>query len=88
MQNLMGRSYDLCSFGDNNNWLSIQYESVNLTAASSRIRDIYIKAYQEVRAVLDDPGFKGDDVIWAGLAMDSLTKDQRVPHKKDKGPIQ
>ena len=86
MQNLVGLSYDLENFGNNRNWLSVQYESVNFDVVAPQMRKIYVNAYQEIRKLLDSPESKGDDVIWAGLAMDSLTKGQKLL-SKSKGDL-
>ena len=87
LQNLVKTSYDLDAFGDHKNWLSVQYESVNLDFVMPRLRDIYVKANQEVRELFMKPQAKGNDVVWAGMAMDSLSKhstlyDQTKEEKK------
>ena len=86
-QNLIGLSYDPSHFGDNKDWLSIQYDSVNFNVVAPQIREVYIKANQKIRELLKAPESKGDEVIWAGLAMDRLTKS-KVSNDNSKGPLQ
>ncbi|MBX9697409.1 MAG: hypothetical protein K2X53_04920, partial [Alphaproteobacteria bacterium] len=74
VQNLITQNYDLPAFGKKNNWLSLQYDSVDLEKALPRVREIMEKASSEVRALLNDPAYKGKDVMWAVMAADSLKK--------------
>ncbi|EPZ50884.1 hypothetical protein M902_1246 [Bacteriovorax sp. BAL6_X] len=84
LQNLIKFNYDLDSFGDNKNWLSVQYESVNTEVVIPQLRDICIEANQKIREVMNNPESKGRDVVWAGIAMDSLVKhsDLLINNKK------
>lgn len=79
LQNLVGLSYDLDAFGNGkDNWLSVQYDSVNMEVVMPKLREIMVKANQQIREVLNDPSSKGEDVLWAGLVMDSLIKSKDV----------
>jgi hypothetical protein len=72
LQNLINSSYDLDAFGTQENWLSVQYESVNLTKVKPKVRDACVRANKELREIFNDPENAGTDVMWAGLVMDSL----------------
>lgn len=74
LQNLVKLSYDLEAFSEKDNWLTVQYEAVNAKEIMPVVRDILIKANKEIRKAFKDPRYKGDDVVWAGLVMDSLLK--------------
>lgn len=87
LQNLIKLSYDVDAFGDHRNWLSVQYESVNLDVVIPRLREILIKTNQEIRELMNAPESKGDDVAWAGLVMDSLSKHSSL-YNNDKGMMQ
>lgn len=74
VENLIGGNYDIAAFGQKNNWLSLQYDSVNLETVLPQIKEIMQNANAEIRAVLNNPNSKGKDVLWAALVCDSLTK--------------
>lgn len=74
VQNLMAHNYDLAAFGKKDNWLSLQYDSVDIEKALPKVREIMEKASSEVRAILNDPAYKGKDVLWASMTADSLKK--------------
>lgn len=88
LQNFISMNYDLDAFGDNRNWLSVQYESANLEYVIPKLREIYIKANQEIRQVFNNPLAKGNEVVWAGLAMDSLSKHKEKDSSESKGVLQ
>jgi hypothetical protein len=88
LQNLVKLSYDLDAFGDNKNWLSVQYESVDLDVVVPKLRDICIKTNQEIRELMNAPESKGTDVVWAGIVMDSLSKHSDLLSKRDNGVLQ
>jgi len=73
-QNLIANNYDLESFGRKENWLSLQYESVNLDKAMPEIRKVLEDAAAKLRTIFRNPDFQGDDVVWAALASDTLIK--------------
>lgn len=77
LQNLVNSSYDLNAFGTQKNWLSVQYESVDKNKVTPKLRDVYIKANKEIREIFNAPENAGSDVMWAGLAMDSLLKKEK-----------
>jgi len=52
-----------------------------------RLREILIKTNQEIRELMNAPESKGDDVAWAGLVMDSLSKHSSL-YNNDKGMMQ
>lgn len=77
VENLISGNYDIQAFGQKNNWLSLQYDSVNLEAVLPQIKEIMQIANSDIRAVLNNPSSKGKDVLWATMACDSLTKQVR-----------
>ena len=77
IHNLINSSYDLEAFGTQKNWLSIQWESVDRKKVTPKLRDVYVKANQEIREIFNAPENSGSDVMWAGLAMDSLLKKEK-----------
>lgn len=77
LQNLVNSSYDLDAFGTQVNWLSVQYESVNAEKVTPKLREVYIKANQEIREIFNAPENAGTNVMWAGLVMDSLLKREK-----------
>jgi len=74
LQNLIEFNYDLDAFGDNKNWLSVQYDSVKSEVVVPQLRNVCIEANQKVREIMNAPESKGSDVVWAGIVMDSLAK--------------
>jgi len=72
--NLVNSSYDLSAFGTHTNWLSVQYESVNREKVTPKLREVYVRANSEIRAIFNDSENAGNDVMWAILATDSLLK--------------
>lgn len=77
LSNLVTSSYDLESFGNKPNWLSVQYESVNKEKVLPKIKDIMSTAYSEIRMILADKANKGSDVVWTGLVADSFTGNEK-----------
>jgi hypothetical protein len=73
--NLLNTNYNLDSFGKQINWLSIQYESTNRKKVTPILFDIYSRAYKEIRETFASPDNAGEDIMWAGLIMDSLIND-------------
>lgn len=73
-QNLIARNYDLTAFGRKDNWLSLQYEAVKLEKAMPIIHEIMEKANSEIRAILNDPTYNGNDIVWASMIANSLKK--------------
>ncbi len=74
VHNLIGQNYDIEAFGKKPNWLSLQYESVNMSKALPIVKEIMEKASAEIRVVLNDPAYKGNEVLWAAMSTDSLKK--------------
>lgn len=74
VQNLVTHNYDLDSFGKKQNWLSLQYESVDLEKARPEIVKILQEAQAKLRTVFNSPEYQGNDVVWAALASDTLIK--------------
>lgn len=72
--NLVNSSYDLTAFGTHTNWLSVQFESVNRVKVTPKLREVYVRANNEIRAIFNDPENAGIDVMWAILAHDLLLK--------------
>ena len=77
--NLIEKSYYLEAFGTQTNWASLQFQSVDKEKVRPILREIFLKANAEARVALNDPTNKGNDVMWVGLAYDSL-------FRKDVGP--
>jgi len=77
LQNLVNSSYDLSVFGTQRNWLSVQYESVDMNRVTPQLREVYVRANAEIRAIFNNPENAGKDVMWAGLVMDSLLKREK-----------
>ncbi|MFP5492025.1 MAG: hypothetical protein ACLGG0_11025 [Bacteriovoracia bacterium] len=73
-QNLIARNYDLAAFGRKDNWLSLQYEAVNLEKVMPVLHEIMERANSEIRAILNDPAYKGKDIVWASMTANSLKK--------------
>lgn len=72
VQNLIQNNYDIEAFGDHRNWLSLQYESVNLEVVAPKVREILIEANQKIRDVMNAPESQGNEVVWASLVFDRL----------------
>lgn len=77
VQNLIKHNYDLDGFGNKLNWLSLQYESVNLEKARPEIVKILQEASSRLRTVFNSPEYQGTDVVWASLASDTLIKQKK-----------
>lgn len=88
LQNLVKLNYDLESFGDHKNWLSVQYESVKSEVVVPKLREICIEANQKIRELMNAPESKGSDVVWAGIVMDSLAKHSDLLDNNDKKVLQ
>ena len=74
LQNLIRNNYDLKSFGEKDNWLSVQWHSVNMKKALPELREACVKMAQETWDIVSDPKYKGDDVVWVGAVMDTLLR--------------
>ncbi|MCF8060861.1 MAG: hypothetical protein K9K67_16270 [Bacteriovoracaceae bacterium] len=72
--NLVQMNYDVDAFGSKENWLSLQYKSVNSSYVLPKMMEVYKKANSDIREILNSPNSKGTDIIWAGMVMDTLTK--------------
>ena len=83
LQNLIRNNYDLKSFGEKDNWLSVQWNSINLEKAMPVLREACVKMVQEAREVLNDPEYKGDDVVWVGAVMDTLLRTSNKKREKN-----
>lgn len=71
--NLIQHNYDLDAFGSKENWLTLQYESVN-DEALGLIREILTDTAAKLRKVYNDPSYQGNKVVWTTLASDTLVK--------------
>ena len=69
---LANSNYDVQSFGKTDNWLSLQYHSVDMEKVMPRLREICKKASEEAWDVLKDSDSRGNDLIWFGMVMDGL----------------
>lgn len=74
LANLVSSSYDLEAFGNKDNWLSVQYESVNKEKVLPMIKEVLSNANNEIRMIVSDNKNQGNDIVWAGLVADSMTK--------------
>ena len=84
LQNLVRSNYDLGSFGVKENWLSVQWNSVNLEKAMPVLREACVKMAQETWDILSNPEYnKGDDVVWVGAAMDTLLRFPKKEQEKN-----
>ena len=86
LQNLIRNNYDLKSFGEKDNWLSVQWNSVNLDKAMPRLREVCIKMTQEAREILNAPELQGDDVVWLGAVMDTLLRKSNKQQSNNNDP--
>ena len=69
------RRYDPEKFGRNENWLSLQTESVDKEKVMGLIRDKLRKTYEEIREdILYSPKYYGTDKVFVGMVADSLLK--------------
>ncbi|MEC7276952.1 MAG: hypothetical protein VXV96_11585 [Bdellovibrionota bacterium] len=72
--NLVQMNYDVDAFGNKDNWLSLQYISANAEYVLPKLLEIYKRANGEIREVFNSPMAQGNDIVWAGLVMDTLSK--------------
>lgn len=70
--NLIEKSYYIEAFGTQTNWASLQFQSVDKEKLRPILREIFVRANAEAREALNNPENKGQDVMWVGLAYDSL----------------
>lgn len=73
--NLVQMNYDVDAFGNKNNWLSLQYTSANAEYVLPKLLEVYKKANGEIRDIFSSPNAKGNDIVWAGMVMDTLSKN-------------
>ncbi|HLE12152.1 MAG: hypothetical protein A2504_12090 [Bdellovibrionales bacterium RIFOXYD12_FULL_39_22] len=73
-QNLITHNYDVTAFGDKENWLSLQYESVDKEVVMPAMLKVLREANQKIREILQAPSSRGNDVVWAGLSADTIDK--------------
>ncbi len=72
--NLVQMNYDVDAFGRKNNWLTLQYQSANADYVLPRLLEIYRESNGKIREIFNSPKAKGNDIVWAGLVMDTLSK--------------
>lgn len=77
-QNLLASNYNVHAFEECNNWLSLQYESVDKQKVLPLMREIMERASKEVRSLFNDPALQGDDVIWTTLTFDTLNSKEVI----------
>ena len=76
LMSCINENYDSEKFGQDENWLSFQTESVNKNKAMALIRSKLQKAYKEIKEeVLYSPEYYGNDKVFIGMVADSLLKD-------------
>ena len=88
LKNLLENNYDIENFGHKDNWLSVQTQSVNLKKIMPELKKILSNANQDIRKILNDPRYKGREIVWAGLIMDDLCQQKDNPQNKHGNPIQ
>jgi len=74
LQNLLTFNYDINAFGRKDNWLSLQYESVDKDVVMPEVVNILKNANQKIRELLRSPSSKGNDLVWIGLSSDTIGK--------------
>lgn len=83
LQNLLSLSYDVEAFGEKDNWLTLQYESLNADLVLPELVNIYTETNQKIRELFSDPKNKGTEVVWAALVGDTLLKSGRNQFTKE-----
>jgi transcriptional regulator with XRE-family HTH domain len=69
-------NYDAQRFGNNENWLSFQTESVNREKAMALIITKLRKTYKEIKEeILYSPEYFGNDKVFIAMVADSLLKE-------------
>ena len=63
LQNLVSLSYDVDSFGAKDNWLTLQYESLNAEKVLPELVSIYTETNQKIRELSSNPQNKGTEVV-------------------------
>ncbi len=76
LQNLVTFNYDIDKFGTSSNWLSVQYKAIDKNKVLGKLIEIAKEANQKHREVLNDPSNAGNDVVWVGMAIDTLFEDR------------
>jgi len=72
----IAEKYDVEKFGQDENWLSFQTESVNKNKAMALIRSKLQKTYKEIKEeILYSPDYFGNDKVFIGMVADSLLKE-------------
>ena len=72
-ENLIKNNYDIESFGKKDNWLSLQYESVNESKVMPAVRQVLIEANYKIKNILNEDSNKGNDIVWISLLSDNLS---------------
>ena len=70
-ENLIKNNYDIESFGKKDNWLSLQYESVNESKVMPAVRQVLIEANYKIKNILMRPN--KNDIVWISLLSDNLS---------------
>ena len=86
-KNLLTQNYDIDHFGEKDNWLSVQTQAVDLEKVMPVLREACTKMNRKISDILNDPKYKGRDIVWVGLVSDSLCK-QKNDLASTKGLIQ
>ncbi|MAW06844.1 MAG: hypothetical protein CME61_01030 [Halobacteriovoraceae bacterium] len=76
-ENLIKNNYDIESFGKKDNWLSLQYESVNQEKVMPAVRQVLIEANYKIKNILNEETNRGDDIVWVSLLSDNLSGSQK-----------
>lgn len=74
LQNLINVNYEVEGHGQKGNFMSVQYNSVDKNYVMPKLAKVLKDAQNEMQRILQDPTSRGDEVVWVGMAMDSLAK--------------
>ncbi len=84
LQHLIQHNYDVNAFGEKDNWLTVQYDSVDKNYVMPKMKKILERANQELRELINSSKSKGKDVVWVGLSMDCLDKTDLTDKEKQR----
>jgi len=74
LSNLIQMNYDVDAFGSKDNWLTLQYISANADYIRPKLLEVLKKTNGEIREIFNSPMAQGNDIVWTGMVMDTLSK--------------
>jgi hypothetical protein len=74
LSNLIQMNYDVDAFGSKDNWLTLQYISANADYVRPKLLEVLKKTNGEIREIFNSPMAQGNDIVWTGMVMDTLSK--------------